>query len=187
MVCGRLIIACWISFVLYWAINARSVKAAAERQSWTGMLAHRLPILAGGVLLFWPAFPGRLGRELIPHAVLLQAPGVLICVLGLCAAVWSRKVLADNWSSLVVFKEKHVLVERGPYRFVRHPIYTSILVMCLGTALVSNRVAALPALVFYFAGFWIKLKQEEKLLLRHFPDAYPAYQARVKALVPCVF
>lgn len=173
--------------MLYWAVNARSVKTAAERQSWRGMLAHRLPVLAGAILLFWPKLPGRLSSELVPHAAIVEPLGAVVCFLGLLAAVWSRKVLADNWSSTVTFKQGHKLVERGPYRFVRHPIYTSILVMVLGTALVANRVAALPALVFYFAGFWIKLKQEERLLRRHFPDAYPAYQARVKALVPFVF
>jgi len=186
VVCGWFIIACWIIFVLYWTVSAWSVKAAAERQSWTGIVAHRLPILAGAFLLFCPRLPGLLSRELVLHTGILQLQGAVICGLGLLAAVWSRKVLADNWSSTVTFKQGHKLVEQGPYRFVRHPIYTSILIMVLGTALASNRLAALPALVFYFAGFWIKLKQEEKLLLRHFPAEYPAYQSRVKALVPFV-
>jgi protein-S-isoprenylcysteine O-methyltransferase Ste14 len=78
-------------------------------------------------------------------------------------------------------------VERGPYRFVRHPIYTSHLLMGLGTAIASGLLVAFAGLVFFFIGFWIKLKQEEGLLLRHFPDEYPAYKARVKALVPFVF
>jgi len=141
--------------------------------------------LIGAILLFWPQPPGFLDAKLL-HTAILPIFGVAICWCGLVSAVWSRRVLADNWSSLVVFKANHELVQRGPYRFVRHPIYSSILVMVLGTALVANRVAALPALVFYFAGFWIKLKQEEKLLRRHFPSEYPAYQARVKALVPFV-
>jgi len=186
MVCGWFIIACWIVFVLYWAVSAWSVKTTAEHQSWAGILAHRLPVLAGAILLFWPGLPGRLGRELMPHTFILLPLGAAICFLGLLTAIWSRKALANNWSSTVTLKEKHELVKRGPYRFVCHPIYTSILVMVLGTALAANRVATLPALFFYFVGFWIKLKQEEKLLLRHFPDEYPAYRARVKALVPFV-
>jgi protein-S-isoprenylcysteine O-methyltransferase Ste14 len=58
--------------------------------------------------------------------------------------------------------------------------------MCFGTALAFNRLAALASLLFFFIGFLIKLKQEERLLARHFPDEYPAYKARTRMLVPFV-
>jgi protein-S-isoprenylcysteine O-methyltransferase Ste14 len=70
---------------------------------------------------------------------------------------------------------------------VRHPIYTSHLLMGLGTAVASGLLLAFVGLLLFFIGFWIKLKQEESLLLSHFPDEYPAYKARVKALLPFVF
>jgi protein-S-isoprenylcysteine O-methyltransferase Ste14 len=186
MMPGRLIAACWIIFIFYWMISAQSIKPAAERQSRTRMLAHRMPVWPGAILLFVPG-ENFSGMVVIPHTVTTELPGDAICVLGLVAAIWSRKTLADNWSSNVEFKQGHKLVERGPYHFVRHPIYTSLLLMCLGTAIVSSRLAALASLLLFFIGFWIKLKQEERLLLRHFPDEYPAYKARVKALVPFVF
>jgi len=106
---------------------------------------------------------------------------------GLFAAIWSRKTLGSDWSRDVELKEGHQLVERGPYRFVRHPIYTSHLLMGLGTAIASGLLLAFAGLLSFFVGFWIKLKQEERLLLTHFPNEYPAYKARVKALVPFVF
>jgi protein-S-isoprenylcysteine O-methyltransferase Ste14 len=87
----------------------------------------------------------------------------------------------------VIFKQGHELITTGPYRFVRHPIYTSILALLLGTAIAAGRLASLLAMLFFFAGFWIKLKQEETLMVGHFPEEYPAYQARVKALAPFVF
>jgi protein-S-isoprenylcysteine O-methyltransferase Ste14 len=70
---------------------------------------------------------------------------------------------------------------------VRHPIYTSHLLMGLGTAIASGLLVAFAGLLFFFVGFCIKLKQEEGLLVRRFPDEYPAYKARVRALVPFVF
>jgi protein-S-isoprenylcysteine O-methyltransferase Ste14 len=183
---GQLVTACWILYLFYYLISARSIKPAAERQSWTSMLAHKLPIGLGAILLFVPGVDP-LGTVVIPHAAATESLGVAICVLGTFAAIWSRKTLADNWSSNVEFKQGHKLVERGPYRLVRHPIYTSLLLMCLGTAIVSRRLAALASLLFVFTGFWMKLKQEERLLLRHFPDEYPACKVRVMALVPSVF
>jgi len=74
----------------------------------------------------------------------------------------------------------------GPYRLVRHPIYTGLLLMCLGTAVDIGRVRGWLGLGLVFIGFWVKLRQEEKLLLRHFPDTYPAYRKEVKALIPFV-
>jgi protein-S-isoprenylcysteine O-methyltransferase Ste14 len=107
-------------------------------------------------------------------------------VFGLVVTIWARRTLAGNWSSDVTFKQGHELVRRGPYRFVRHPIYTGLLVMGLGTAVNTGRLRCWLGIVVVGIGFWIKLKQEERLMLRHFPDEYPAYRKQVKALVPFI-
>lgn len=86
----------------------------------------------------------------------------------------------------MTFKQGHELVRTGPYRLVRHPIYTGLLVMALGVALNFGQLRCWLALPLMAAAFWIKLKQEEKLLLRHFPQEYPVYKSQVKALVPFV-
>jgi protein-S-isoprenylcysteine O-methyltransferase Ste14 len=180
-----LIVACWVLLVLYWNVSGRSVKPAAEPQSWTGRLA-RVPVWLG-YILFVAAAAHPFGMAVISHSAIGEWLGVAICALGLFAAIWSRKTLGDDWSRDVEFKEGHKLVERGPYRFVRHPIYTSHLLMGLGTAVESGLLLAFSGLLLFFIGFCIKIKQEESLLLRHFPDEYPAYKTRAKALVPFVF
>jgi protein-S-isoprenylcysteine O-methyltransferase Ste14 len=105
-------------------------------------------------------------------------------VLGLAVAIWSRGTLAGNWSATVTFKQGHELVQTGPYRFVRHPIYTVILLMILGSVIAVGRLQSSFGFLIVCIGFWIKLKQEESLMLLHFPNEYPAYRARVKAPVP---
>ena len=185
MLPGLLLLACWVLLIVYWNISARSSKPAAERQSWAGRFA-RLPVWLGYILLV-AAWVRPFGPVVIPHSAIAEYLGVAICAVGLFAAIWSRKTLGDDWSRDVELKQGHKLVERGPYRFVRHPIYTSHLLMGLGTAIASGLLVAFVGLLLFFMGFWIKLKQEETLLLSHFPDEYPAYKARVKALVPFVF
>lgn len=184
MLPGLLILACWVLLILYWNISARSSKPAAELQSWASRLA-RLPVWLGYILLV-AAWVYPFGM-VIPHTVITAYLGVAICAAGLFTAIWSRKALGGNWSRDVELKQGHKLVERGPYRFVRHPIYTSHLLLGLGTAVASDSVVGFAGLLSFFIGFWIKLKQEENLLVSHFPDEYPAYKARVKALVPFVF
>jgi protein-S-isoprenylcysteine O-methyltransferase Ste14 len=185
MLAGILILGCWVSLGLYWNISARSIKSAAEQQSFAARLA-RMPVWLGFVL-FIAAWVYPLGPVAIRRTVFSDSAAVAICALGLFVAIWSRKVLGAEWSRDVELKKGHQLVERGPYRFMRHPIYTGHLLMGLGTATASGLLVAYVGLVSFMVEFWIKLNQEECLLLRGFPDEYPAYKARVKALIPYVF
>ncbi|HXR04511.1 MAG TPA: isoprenylcysteine carboxylmethyltransferase family protein [Verrucomicrobiae bacterium] len=183
---GFIIIGCWITFLAYWLISAMQVKAVAERQSRWSALAHRIPLGCSYVLLAVWYLPPPMNLSVTPHADWARGMGAAICGLGLCVTLWARWTLAGNWSSDVTFKQGHELVKTGTYRFVRHPIYTGLLVMSLGTALDIGKFRGWLALPLMTAAFWIKLKQEERLMLRHFPDQYPAYQKQVKAIVPFV-
>lgn len=183
----HLVVAAWLIFYFYWVANAWSVKATAERQSFAGVIVSRIPTLAGGVLLFLPDPPLGLGRPAVARTALTDASGVVVCCLGLALAVWSRITLAGNWSSTVTLKKGHELVERGPYRLVRHPIYSAILLMAVGSAVTFDRIGCWLGVLLLFTGFWIKLRQEERLMALHFPSEYPGYMRRVRALVPYLF
>ncbi len=183
---ARLIQGCWIAFALYWLISARFVKRTSERQSRLSSLAHRLPLALGALLILPVRLPAPLGWELDWHPWFFAWLGCALCVLGLAGAVWSRRTLAGNWSGDVTFKEGHELIARGPYRLVRHPIYTSILLLFLGTATAERRLGSFAGVLVCLAALWVKIKQEERLMLRHFPDQYSAYRARVSALIPFV-
>jgi protein-S-isoprenylcysteine O-methyltransferase Ste14 len=136
------------------------------------------------VLLLFRGLPPPLNQLILPHTELTLLAGAVICLAGLLITIWARRTLAGNWSSDVTFKEDHELIRHGPYRFVRHPIYTGLLVMALGTAIELGQLRCWLGSVALAIGFWIKLSQEERLLLRHFPEEYPRYQKQVKALVP---
>ena len=178
-----LIVACWVVFVGYWLVSAFSQKAVAEQRSWVSSLSYRIPLSLGGFLLWFPAFHYPLNQVLIPQRDWTLLCGVVVCVLGLLITIWSRKTLGANWSSEVAFKKGHELVRRGPYRLVRHPIYTGILLMALGTALEVGQLRSLLGFPFLCGGFWIKLRQEEAVMRQHFPE-YPDYQRQVRALIP---
>lgn len=158
----------------------------AQRQNGAAMAAYRLPIIFGAILLWGPTWRSEWGWNLAPQRDLLRAGGAVACVLGLGVAIWARRTLAGNWSSDVTFKQGHELIESGPYRFVRHPIYTGLILMLLGTAMAKGRVQSWLGLLCQCIGFWIKLRQEEKVMLQHFPNEYPSYRKRVKALVPFI-
>jgi protein-S-isoprenylcysteine O-methyltransferase Ste14 len=86
----------------------------------------------------------------------------------------------------VTFKQDHELIESGPYALARHPIYTGLIVMALGTAINYGRAIGFVLLVALCGGLWGKARQEERVMSRHFPDAYPHYKMRVRAIIPFV-
>jgi protein-S-isoprenylcysteine O-methyltransferase Ste14 len=184
---SHLIIAgCWLAFCIYWLVSALTVKAVSERKTFGSSLAYRIPVILGSVLLWGPDLNGPLSFVLTPHTNLMEFAGAMVCGSGLFIAIWARWTLAGNWSSTVTFKKDHELVRTGPYRFVRHPIYTGMLLMSVAVALEYGHLRCWIGVIGWGIGFWIKLKQEESLMLQHFPDEYPVYRRQVKALVPFV-
>jgi protein-S-isoprenylcysteine O-methyltransferase Ste14 len=176
---------CWIAWLVYWVIMAFATKRTVERG---GFIGYRL--VAGG-LIVGIAAAGRL-LHVSAHSRLWHtslALGVVtdcIVVAGAAFTVWARITLGRNWSAEVTFKQDHELIESGPYALARHPIYTGLLVMGLGTAINYGRAIGLVLLVGLCGGLWWKARQEERIMSRHFPGAYAEYKTRVRAIIPFV-
>lgn len=176
---------CWVIVVAFWIASAFSVKATKERQPFLGRLIY-LWVICAALLLFNTKVGGlALHRSLLPQTLFFGILADVIVMFGLVIAIWARSVLGANWSSRVVLKQNHELIQRGPYRFVRHPIYSGLLLMIFGTAVLAGRLGGFIALVISFFGLWLKLHQEEVLLGKHFPE-YLEYKSRTKALIPFV-
>ena len=181
-----IVTACWLIFIAYWVVAAVRVKQTVERESIGSAIRQRIPLTIGWLLMVYRKFPSPLNYQLIPETDAVLITGTVVAVAGLLVAIWARHTLADNWSANVTFKQGHELIRTGPYRLVRHPIYTGILLMWLGTVINIGELRGFISLLLAIFAFWIKLLQEERLMLQHFPDQYPAYRQQVKALVPFV-
>lgn len=182
-----IVVACWVVFFLYWIVSAFRVKRTVERAGGWWWRIVTLAVLAfffsrrGGVLA-----PIGGSRILIPRSAASEVTACILTVAGLAIALWARTILGRNWSGLVVFKEGHELIQRGPYHYVRHPIYSGLLLMLLGTVVLLGRASGFVLLALVFVGLLIKARMEERLMTSHFPNEYPAYRRRVKALIPFV-
>jgi protein-S-isoprenylcysteine O-methyltransferase Ste14 len=183
---GLIISGCWLIFVGYWVASAARVKATVERGSFASTLLYRIPLIIGGVMIgTFHLWRPPMTLPITPDSEVTRYAGAFVCVAGLAIAIWARWTLGRNWSSNVQFKEGHQLIRKGPYRFVRHPIYTGILVMCSAQAIQFGRLHFWLGFVIIGIGLWIKLKQEERVMLKHFPE-YSEYRKQVKAFVPFV-
>lgn len=182
-----IIVLCWAIFALYWLISSFSQKPLAEKTSFASRTVQLLFMIIAFNFTIQSAQLYPLSIMLIPDSLVITIVGIALCVPGLITCIWARRTLAGNWSSLPVIKKDHDLVQDGPYRFVRHPIYTGFLLMFLGTALVIGRLGLLIGFAVCFVGFWIKLRQEEALMIKRFKGDYLSYKKRVKALIPYLF
>ena len=179
--------ACWIIFMAVWLLAAISTKRSVYRESPAQRLRYSILLIAGYFLLIrGHRLPYSLSARVLPHIEVIAWAGAALCVAGLAFCIWARVTLGRNWSGAVTLKEEHELIERGPYRLVRHPIYTGLIAMCLATAIVLGHVGGIIGLVLVFISFWIKLSDEERVMLKQFPDQYAAYQQRVKRIIPFV-
>ena len=120
-----------------------------------------------------------------PTATLLWI-GAAFTAVGVAVAIWARLYIGRNWSPRPAMKEEHALVTGGPYAFIRHPIYSGILLAALGTAVAGTVVGAI-LFVFLGAVFLSRVGREERIMLELFPGAYPSYQSRTKRLIPFVW
>ena len=185
---GIVLITCWIVFLAVWLVSAFFTKRTAFRQDLVGSVAYRVLAVAGFFLLVRGArFSPALGLRFAPPSTGLAWLAAACGIIGLGICLWARLTLGRNWSSVVTVKENHELVQHGPYRFVRHPIYTGILTLFTGNVLLDGRWGGILGDLLLLLSFWIKLRHEEALMLKEFPRDYPAYMQRVRRLVPYVF
>jgi protein-S-isoprenylcysteine O-methyltransferase Ste14 len=137
---------------------------------------------ASFLLLFLPA-PGLRGR-LLPLTPAVTTIGLAVQGLSFLLAVWARRHLGRNWSGAITVARDHQLVRSGPYRLVRHPIYTAMFGMFVGSGIVSGELHALLALGVIVAAFWRKIRLEERTLREVFGQAYQEYSRGTRALIP---
>ncbi len=184
--------ACWGSFLLYFMMSARSVKPTQERRG-DGIFLRVVVTILVAFLFFesfglpFSVYP--LDLRLIPHSEATMGAGVIFTTAGLMVALAARKTLAGNWSASdeAVIKIGHELITTGAYGHVRHPLYSGALLMFLGTALFAGTISAFILFLFVLLSLLISLRREEDLLMEHFPQEYPAYKKRVKALIPFIW
>jgi len=175
----------WIAWVLYWWAASGDVKVTKRREPVASRLGHVVPLVLAAWMLIAPRLPGGLlGGRFLPATLSVYLIGVAVLAAGLAFTVWARVFLGRNWSGTVTLKEGHELIRSGPYRFVRHPIYTGLLVAFAGSAIARGEWRGLVALAIAFGALWRKLKLEERWLGEIFGEAYERYRAEVPALIP---
>jgi protein-S-isoprenylcysteine O-methyltransferase Ste14 len=189
-ICGWLIFALWLTFIVYWSFAAGSVtRSIGSRWIWWREIALRLGffalvVLAVRVAVFRGALPGA-QLYAFNTGMLLGLTGLVLCAAGMGLALLGRACLGRNWAMPLANKENPELVTTGPYALVRHPIYSGMLLAVLGSAIGQSVLWLLP-LIAYGPHFIRSARREERFLIEQFPERYRAYMQRTRMLLPFV-
>ena len=175
----------WCVFAIYWEQAAKTASKAITQESRGSRRIHLIVVTAAQFLLFFRV-PGLNGNWL-PRSPIPVASGLALEIAGFLMAIWARRCLGRHWSGEITVKLDHELVRTGPYKFVRHPIYSALLMMYLGVAIVSGELHALVGFLLVVVAYLRKIGLEEANLKRVFGDKYEEYHGQTRALVPGVY
>lgn len=182
-ICGDL----WLIFFAGWIFASFWTKRTAERVTSKRQMYYAIPVVLGFTLLL----SGRieiawLDKRLWPRTEPVDIAGIAITLAGLALAVWARVHLGRNWSSAPMIKEGHQLIRSGPYRLVRHPIYSGLLLASIGTFLANGKVRGIIGVVLIYFALVIKSRIEEEFMARTFGSEYEDYRRTTGAILPRV-
>lgn len=174
----------WFIFIGAWLVHSFETKKTQKTQSKAKYPIFRFVLV---IVLMTLAFNLEAVRpwmqyQFFPDNPYVQILGVLICAAGIMLAVDARNHLGKNWGLPMDERENSDLVTTGPYQFVRHPIYSGIVLATIGSILTSGFlwVVWLIIIVPYFIYSALK---EEKRMLKQFPGVYPDYMKRTKMFI----
>ena len=179
--------AAWLLLIAVWGLLARKTKTAARDTSSATRRVLSATIATGYFLLCGVGNLGPLNRTLGSPSLIAAIVGLSLTWVAILFAIWARLTLGDNWSAKPMVKEKHKLVTSGPYALARHPIYTGMLLAAAGTGAAEGQWRDLAGVLLILLAFVLKIRQEEQLMMETFPDTYPEYRKRVKAILPGIF
>ena len=172
---------------MVWFIGACRTKRTQQRADFISRLSYGIPVLVAFALMFADSDSVSLSWLVVPifHSnTVLAATGVTLTALGVAFAIWARLYIGQNWSSAVTIKVGHQLIRTGPYGWVRHPIYSGILLAMLGTALVRRQPRGVIAFLLLWLAFLLKSRMEERFMRQAFGPEYDDYIRSTGALVP---
>lgn len=175
----------WEGLGMMWLAAYAFTKPTLRTQSLGARSLNILVGFLGFAMLGFSWFNlGWLAMRFVPDTQNLRLTGFLLTLAGALFAAWARLTLGTNWSGRPSVKAGHELVVRGPYALARHPIYTGLLLAIAGTALAVGRWRAVIGFLLIAVAFAAKILHEEHLMMQTFPDSYPNYRKRVRALIP---
>jgi protein-S-isoprenylcysteine O-methyltransferase Ste14 len=168
----------WFLIFLYWIVRSKNRGILNEilgliKLLFSGLILHVPTFFSFNFLAYNPSFK-------------FQIIGLSVILFGLVVSILGREFLSSNWSGKVIIQEKHELIKKGPYKIIRHPIYSGGLIMMIGSSTIIGNILCFIWVLFCLFGLFKKSKQEEELLINKFGETYKQYKKETKMMIPYI-
>ena len=173
----------WEVLMVVWVVLWFGMKRAKKLETPWEMAQHALPVVLG----FWLLFGNQwnvLDVKFPPHTPGVLWAGLGLTALGVGTSIWARLSLGANWSGVVTLKKEHELVRKGLYRWIRHPIYTGILIGFIGTAMIRGHMRGWLGFVIVWLTFYFKARREERFLRQEFGEGFEEHSRNTGMFLP---
>jgi protein-S-isoprenylcysteine O-methyltransferase Ste14 len=175
----------WFVWCIVWLLMAAWSKPSKRREFPWQRLEHVIPLLIGFLLIYNRRLAWNfLADRIVPQNDAVTVAGLALTVGGLIFAVWARIALGANWSGTVTIKTGHNLIRRGPYRWIRHPIYTGILGSMIGTVMLQGEVRAFLGFALMLLALYRKARREERFLSEEFGEGFAEHAKHTGMFLP---
>ena len=190
------LIVCWWVFALTFWLRKRPPRARETKRDWTSLIGLLVQAAAYGMVWFFPLqrkqfSPVMSGSAIYGSSAVRWGLAILTVAIAVASA-WmvnaAARRLGKQWALTARVVEGHELIQDGPYRLVRNPIYTGMLGMLLATGMALTQwIPLLIAIVIFIAGTYIRVRSEERLLRQAFGPEFETYARNVPALIPGIY
>ena len=178
----------WAALACYWLISAQFVKKSVKRESsWQRIVYIVCMLLAFSLLFSDYFFIPLLYRPFILQSAYWKITGLVLCAAGLLFALTARIYLGKNWSARITIKAHHELVQSGPYRVTRNPIYTGFLLAFCGCSMTLGLVKGYLGIPLLTICLLLKISKEEEYMQETFGEKFRLYRTKVKRLIPFLY
>jgi len=175
----------WYALAVYWLIGSLHMKRVKAAEKSADRITTILFMVVAFLLLFSDFFRiGPLRLRFVSAMAWISWLGLCLTCLGVAIAVWARHCLGAQWSARVTLKVDHQLIRSGPYAYVRHPIYSGMLLGVMGTALLVGEWRGVLAIALVVIAHSRKARREESMLATEFGSTYAQYRQHTGFLFP---
>ncbi|MBN2086457.1 MAG: isoprenylcysteine carboxylmethyltransferase family protein [Anaerolineales bacterium] len=189
MIYSTAVCVAWGVFFLFWILSAlRNRQSVRHREPFSSRFVNIfLYSITAALLIYDWRIAAPLSSRFIPDHWMISLAGLAAQAAGLWFALRAQSHLGSNWSAQVTLATNHQLIQSGPYRLVRHPMYFGILAGMFGTVVVIGELRGFLAAAAVLAALLWKIRVEEDMLSRHFGEGYQNYRKGVKSILPFLY
>jgi protein-S-isoprenylcysteine O-methyltransferase Ste14 len=180
----------WLIVIGYWVISSFNTRKTKKKTNgFKNFIYYWLPLLVAVFLLGPGEWFGHtwLRENFVEHTNTVGITGLVFCIAGAVICCWARYTLGKNWALSVQEKSNHELITNGLYKIIRHPIYTGLIILFVGNAVIVGDYRAILSVLIVVISFVFKLKKEEKLMKGLFGEQYQKYKQKTNALIPYLY